>query len=991
MENILYHNLKEQIKEKTFPKIDTMEDLQAVEETGSVVDAVVVKQLSLNGGGVELEEPTAIAIVNADSEAILTWTDPDNIVISGVTVARWKGTLVVRKIGSVPQTRYDGTIVVDSLIKNQYQSTGYHDTGLTNGVTYYYGFFPHTTSDTYTTTAIRTFTPSVIYPDGVSNFNLTKGYESAMAEFTSPEDIAGVRLVYGTHEPVDETDGTYIDGVTSPYTIDNLTNGTEYHVKAFTYNAKGRYTASEDKTVIPSPVTIKVTADSEEFIGATVTITGGTTQTKTFDSTLELTFTFASTGTYIITNSLTSASETINANELKEYSVEFSYQAFTIFAVHYSETNSDPSSCDYPAGYDNSNWTPMYVDLNSENSTYTKPVYNSWNPAGVNSNKLSWLFPKSCMLKYDGTVDYYLDEDDESKKADGTTSDYNNTSYAGNAMMEWGQNGQKLYWKIVPDSNNDGWTFIIANAPVDKDGNPDPDMKPWNHYNADGAVIDHFYTPKYMGSYDGTRLRSLSGQSNMVSQNAPTEITRARANNLTSDIIWDTEVCADWVLEHMLYTLLSRSLASQLKWGYGYVNGNSAAIQSGTMDGKGMFYGEDTGKLGNKIFGRENPYSNIRRRIRGLIGVGNGTKCDIKVKMTHGKDDGTTVSDYNMDGTGYLEAGQTPESSGYISAMNIQKYGLFPKSKDNGGDSVYYGDYVYVNKTADRVNYAVVGGYWNNRLNTGSFYANLSNMPSNTNSSIGAALSCKPAKYVNGVKIVSWATGTEAELQAMLDAHYAGTIDIHDYWNIGDERTVSLSAMDKGAVGETHVAQDVTMVLMNAGGKTLANGKTCAFVVGQKNSLANRTTRESGYINSTNTNVGGWKGSARRTWCNETYYNAIASSFKALFKQFINKSGTGGGSSSGTEDTTDWTALPAEVEVFGSTTYSVSGEGSQFKYYETSANRIKKAGDSGSDGAWWERSPHSDNSSSFCYVTNAGNANSANSSGNSGLAPFGCI
>ena len=239
--------------------------------------------------------------------------------------------------------------------------------------------------------------------------------------------------------------------------------------------------------------------------------------------------------------------------------------------------------------------------------------------------------------------------------------------------------------------------------------------------------------------------------------------------------------------------------------------------------------------------------------------------------------------------------------------------------------------------------------------------------------------------------IVTWADGTDEELSAMLEAHYAGLINIHDYWAVGDERTVQLSAMNATGVGESHVAQSVTMVLMNEGGKTLANGKTCAFVVGQKNFLANGTSREAGYMNSSNTNAGGWKSSARRTWCNETYYNAIASGFKALLKQFINKSGTGGGSSSGTEDTTDWTALPAEVEVFGSTTYSVSGEGSQFKYYETSANRIKKAGDSGSADLWWERSPYSGNSGNFCRVYSNGGAGSNNASRAYGIAPFGVI
>lgn len=244
------------------------------------------------------------------------------------------------------------------------------------------------------------------------------------------------------------------------------------------------------------------------------------------------------------------------------------------------------------------------------------------------------------------------------------------------------------------------------------------------------------------------------------------------------------------------------------------------------------------------------------------------------------------------------------------------------------------------------------------------------------------------------LKIVSWSSGTNAELAAMLDAHYAGKIDIHDYWAVGDERTVSLSAMAQGAVGETHVAQNVTMVLMNAGGKTLANGNTCAFVVGQKNLLANGTSVEYGYMNSSNVNAGGWDSSARRTWCNNTYYNAIASGFKALLKQFVNKTSKGSTDHSGVTESLDYCALASEKEIFGSTAYAnatAEADNSQFTYYATSANRIKKAGDSGSAYAWWERSPFSGYSGIFCNVNSNGNADYYDASYTRGLAPFFCI
>lgn len=249
---------------------------------------------------------------------------------------------------------------------------------------------------------------------------------------------------------------------------------------------------------------------------------------------------------------------------------------------------------------------------------------------------------------------------------------------------------------------------------------------------------------------------------------------------------------------------------------------------------------------------------------------------------------------------------------------------------------------------------------------------------------------------VNGVKIVSWSDGTDEEIAAMLDAHYAGLINIHDYWHIGDKRTVHLSAMSKGEVGETHIAQNVYLVLMHKGGKTLTtpvNGKsTCAFVVGQNNCLYDASTesRGSGYINSENTNSNGWSGCKRRTWCNNTYRNAFPSTLKILFKQFYNV--TANGSSNVKGKTADYFALASEKEIFGSVTYANSiaeADNTQFDYYKTSANRVKKLGVETMQ--WWCRSPATNVSGGFCLVNKTGTSTYSYANHNYGIAPFGCV
>lgn len=249
------------------------------------------------------------------------------------------------------------------------------------------------------------------------------------------------------------------------------------------------------------------------------------------------------------------------------------------------------------------------------------------------------------------------------------------------------------------------------------------------------------------------------------------------------------------------------------------------------------------------------------------------------------------------------------------------------------------------------------------------------------------------------LKIVSWADGTDEQIAAMVAALDDGTISIEDTgWAVGDERKVTLAAMAATGVGETHVEQTVTLVLMDSQHYTLtkatAGGDTKDhFVVGMKNMLANGTTREGGYMNSSNTNSGSWSGCARRAWCNDVFRAAIPETLRGCFKQFKVPTATTHNGYSVTE-TDDYFALFAEKEIFGSRTYSNTTEAnalSQIKWYETAANRIKKDGDAGSAGRWWERSPFSDGDGSFCGVSSAGAAYSGGASYDYGLAPFGCI
>ena len=181
---------------------------------------------------------------------------------------------------------------------------------------------------------------------------------------------------------------------------------------------------------------------------------------------------------------------------------------------------------------------------------------------------------------------------------------------------------------------------------------------------------------------------------------------------------------------------------------------------------------------------------------------------------------------------------------------------------------------------------------------------------------------------------------------------------------------------------ETHVAQDVQMVLMNVGGYELTEGGECAFVVGQKDVL-----QESGIIDSGNT-PGGWNGCERRTWCNSTYKNAVPVVLQSAFRQFKTKAAatTGTGAPAVVDD--DWFALPAEKEVMGKSQAAsevAEADLRSLEYYKISANRKKGS-------VYWTRSQYTGISYSFVVITASGTVDTYyNVKDPYGIAPFGCI
>ena len=117
--------------------------------------------------------------------------------------------------------------------------------------------------------------------------------------------------------------------------------------------------------------------------------------------------------------------------------------------------------------------------------------------------------------------------------------------------------------------------------------------------------------------------------------------------------------------------------------------------------------------------------------MRGLINY-NG---NIKAKM---------VPPYNFDGTGYVSTGKVPAgtSGGFIDTAYMDSEVGFVPITANGSGTTYYCDGMWFNN--GQVDYALVGGYWNDALRCGPRYVALNALASRTDAAVGSRLSFIP-------------------------------------------------------------------------------------------------------------------------------------------------------------------------------------------------------------------------------------------------------
>lgn len=364
---------------------------------------------------------------------------------------------------------------------------------------------------------------------------------------------------------------------------------------------------------------------------------------------------------------------------------------------------------------ENEHFAPAFMDFEKDAFNY-----GDWEDA-------FFMQMRPCMLKYDGTVDYYLDKNDYTKKEDGSASDVTDTSYEGNAMIEV----PKIYWKIV-DKGNDKAEIYISDEKADED------YMCYAHINTKGQEIPYMYIAIYEQYGYASKARSLSGFMSSAF-NISTFINSINSNNIGSDKIFMMYSLAEHTLINILSVLISKSVDSQAVFGMGVVGtfvstNDYGFVYNGTADKKGMFWGDNTLRSAVKIFGIENIYGNKNTY---MLGVRLG-KSGYSIKMLPGESGYENTEGYEP----IPEISIDMISGKFVDKMIFKNNIMLPVVIESvaGG----YCDSAIGTLYNEYDGYLAFGGFTNNKAGGGLFCYNPNKNYSSSSAYYGTRFTCKP-------------------------------------------------------------------------------------------------------------------------------------------------------------------------------------------------------------------------------------------------------
>ncbi len=298
-----------------------------------------------------------------------------------------------------------------------------------------------------------------------------------------------------------------------------------------------------------------------------------------------------------------------------------------------------------------------------------------------------WLFKniRPCMLK-NGIVQYYLDPNDFSKKADGSTADITSGN-DGDVMIEIPlfyykfQNGCKF--SLSPPDNT-----YCANAFLSETG----------------VIQQAMYVSAYEGVIIGGKLRSLSGAKISRDHTLSSWRSYATANGAG----YQQQEWSKRTLLQALFVMLFGGLDSQALLGKGRTSATGVMETTGTMNQKGMFWGSQDGTSGVKFLGIENFWGNINKACDGI----EFTSDDFSYRIH---------APYGSKYDGYVTPAYRVTADDWIAGMTMSnQYGMLPSDLPIREELGYYCDRFYWPETETN-RYMTTGGAYSEGSSAGIF------------------------------------------------------------------------------------------------------------------------------------------------------------------------------------------------------------------------------------------------------------------------------
>lgn len=416
-------------------------------------------------------------------------------------------------------------------------------------------------------------------------------------------------------------------------------------------------------------------------------LAGGVSNAKVVGSDGHCLITIPEYGTYTFyaaLNGYTSAEVEMTFDMLKLYTL--SVPVFKTYGVRIATGNSNPASA------------LTYID----DAVGKSAGWANWKDEPI-FKKI-----KPCVVK-DGVVQYYLNPDNFTQKAEGGAATINSLS-AGDVMIEI----PKIGYKIVTNGSN-------IDIQVTEDPNADGFCYDAHSKNSIGDC-DKIYIGSYLGYHSGSKLYSISGQSPTVDIDLPNARKCAAARGDGYELFSFYPL----TLLQCLFLIVFKNRNSQDALGRGYIDASSRA-NTGATNTNIFTYGSSSGSAHVKFLGIEDFWGNCIYWVDGIY-FDSSRKILTYYKNMSGTDNGSNYQ--------YSEIGPTFNQSDYISQVIGSNHGGFVSKECSGSSSTYWCDSVW----AVANGCSAFGGSWGGNDRNGAFALSSFFSASHSDSNLAARL-----------------------------------------------------------------------------------------------------------------------------------------------------------------------------------------------------------------------------------------------------------